>query len=79
MALDRGRGVLYVADTLNDRLRLVNLGQSDLVTTPKPSNLAPNKRREVELGTVREDLTRELADEGKVRQQHQQQVGSTRL
>jgi hypothetical protein len=44
----------------------VSLDKSDLVTTIKPSNMAAAKKRDRELGAVREDLVRVLGEEGKV-------------
>lgn len=66
LALDRTRNVLYIADSLNDAIRAVSLDKSDLVTTIKPSNMAAAKKRDRELGAVREDLVRVLGEEGKV-------------
>ncbi|EWM19947.1 hypothetical protein Naga_102775g1 [Nannochloropsis gaditana] len=38
LALDLGRQLLYVADTLNDRVRMVDLKARDAVSTLRPSN-----------------------------------------
>lgn len=39
LALDPRRRLLYVADTLNDRVRVVDLKSRDAVSTLRPTNL----------------------------------------
>jgi hypothetical protein len=65
LALDASINVLYVADTFNDRLRVVDLS-NDGVSTLMTTNLPPRSARDAERGAVVEDLERDYKEEGRV-------------